>query len=73
MSTALVKNRRKLLKVTLASLSGTMLEFYDHFIYGTAAAIVFPTVFFSDLDPHLALVLSLIIYGVALSLGRWVL
>mgnify|MGYP005755931253 FL=1 len=65
MSTALVKNRRKLLKVTLASLSGTMLEFYDHFIYGTAAAIVFPTVFFSDLDPHLALVLSLIIYGVA--------
>lgn len=58
-------SRSKLLKVTLASLSGTMLEFYDHFIYGTAAAIVFPSVFFSGLDPQLALLLSLIIYGIA--------
>ena len=37
----------KLLQVTLASLFGTMLEFYDHFIYGTAAAVIFPTVFFA--------------------------
>ena len=58
-------SRKKLLKVTLASLSGTMLEFYDHFIYGTAAAIVFPSVFFSGLDPKLGLLLSLIIYGIA--------
>ena len=49
----------KLLQVTLASLFGTMLEFYDHFIYGTAAAVIFPTVFFAGLDKDLALLLSL--------------
>ena len=55
----------KLLQVTLASLFGTMLEFYDHFIYGTAAAVIFPTVFFSGLDKDLALLLSLAVYGIA--------
>ena len=55
----------KLLQVTLASLFGTMLEFYDHFIYGTAAAVIFPTVFFAGLDKDLALLLSLAVYGIA--------
>jgi MFS family permease len=55
----------KLLQVTLASLFGTMLEFYDHFIYGTAAAGIFPTVFFAGLDKDLALLLSLAVYGIA--------
>lgn len=56
---------RKLLRVTLASLFGTMLEFYDHFIYGTAAAVIFPAVFFAGLSEQLALLLSLAIYGIA--------
>lgn len=56
---------KKLLQVTLASLFGTMLEFYDHFIYGTAAAVIFPTVFFAGLDEGLALLLSLAVYGIA--------
>lgn len=54
-----------LIKVTLASLVGTSLEFYDHFIYGTAAALVFPKVFFSQMTPQLALLLSLLTYGIA--------
>ncbi len=56
---------RDLLKVTLARLFGTMLEFYDHFIYGTAAALIFPKVFFAGLPSDVALILSLIIYGIA--------
>lgn len=59
------KKPSSLLRVTLASLAGTTLEFYDHFIYGTAAALVFPTVFFSQLSAELALLLSLVTYGVA--------
>ena len=34
-------------KVALTSLSGTSIEWYDFFLYGTAAAVIFPTSFFS--------------------------
>ncbi|MCV7180134.1 MFS transporter, partial [Mycolicibacterium sphagni] len=33
-------------KVGAASLLGTTIEYYDFFVYGTAAALAFPTVFF---------------------------
>ncbi|WP_208611185.1 MFS transporter [Serratia oryzae] len=59
------KRQSSLLRVTLASLAGTTLEFYDHFIYGTAAALVFPTIFFSQVSTELALLLSLVTYGIA--------
>lgn len=39
---------RAIRKVALTSLAGTSIEWYDFFIYATAAALVFPTVFFSD-------------------------
>ena len=35
-------------KVVVASFIGTTIEWYDYFIYGTAAALVFPTLFFPD-------------------------
>ena len=52
-------------KVATASLVGTSLEFYDHFIYGTAAALVFPKLFFSQSEPSMALLLSLLTYSIA--------
>src|SRR5215510_13327799 len=52
-------------KVAAASLAGTTLELYDHFIYGTAAALVFPKLFFPQSDPLVATLLSFASYGVA--------
>lgn len=52
-------------RVAAASLIGTTLEFYDHFIFGTAAALVFPKLFFPQSDPFIATLLSLLSYGIA--------
>src|SRR4051794_41843328 len=38
-------------RVVLASLIGTAIEWYDFFLYGTAAALVFNRLFFPSLDP----------------------
>ena len=43
-------------KVAMTSLAGTSIEWYDFFLYGTAAALVFPRAFFpGDMDPWVAL------------------
>ena len=50
--------RRHLVRAVVASTIGTTVEWYDFFLYGSAAALIFPRLFFSGLDPYLANVLS---------------
>ena len=46
-------------KVVVASLIGTAIEFFDFYIYATAAVIVFPHIFFPQGDPTAATLQSL--------------
>ncbi len=43
---------------------GSALEYYDFFIYATAASLVFPQIFFPSSNPKVAIVASLATYGV---------
>jgi metabolite-proton symporter len=53
-----------IVKVVFASLVGTAVEWYDFFLYGSAAALVFGTLFFPDADPVNATLLAFGTYAV---------
>ena len=66
-------------KATASGWIGSALEYYDFFIYATAASLIFPQIFFPKGDPKVAIVASLATYGVgyvarpigAFVLGHW--
>ncbi|HEY5980337.1 MAG TPA: MFS transporter [Microlunatus sp.] len=51
-------------RATLASTAGSALEYFDFALYGLASALIFPTLFFSNLDPATALIASFATFGV---------
>jgi metabolite-proton symporter len=52
-------------QVLFASLIGTTIEFFDFYIYATAAVLVFPALFFPPSDPASARLASLATFGIA--------
>ena len=51
-------------QVAIASLVGTALEWYDYFLYGTAAALIFNQLFFPEADPLVGTLLAFATFGV---------
>ncbi|WP_412058415.1 MFS transporter [Bartonella sp. DGB2] len=51
--------------ILLASLIGTTIEFFDFYVFATAAALVFPKLFFPSENTNLALLQSFLIFGAA--------
>ncbi len=51
-------------KIARAAFVGTALEWYDYFLFGTAAAIVFNRLFFTELDPTAATLAAFATFGV---------
>jgi MFS family permease len=66
-------------KATASGWIGSALEYYDFFIYATAASLIFPQIFFPPGNPRVAIIASLATYGVgyvarpigAFFLGHW--
>lgn len=57
--------KQSMRKVALTSLAGTSIEWYDFFLYGTAAAVVFPKAFFpQDLPAMVLLIISFSTFAV---------
>ena len=57
--------KQRMRKVALTSLAGTSIEWYDFFLYGTAAAVVFPKAFFpQDLPAMVLLIISFSTFAV---------
>ena len=52
-------------QVLMASLVGTTIEFFDFYVYATAAVLVFPTLFFPNSDPTTALLSSFATFSIA--------
>ncbi len=52
------------MKVVLASVFGTIIEWYDFFVYGTAAALVFGKLFFPTTDPWIGTIAAVSVYAV---------
>lgn len=58
------EGRTPLRRVVMASLIGTTIEWYDFFLYGSAAALVFNRLFFPEYDPLVGTLLAFATYAV---------
>src|SRR2546421_4250835 len=58
------QRRQQVVRAMVASAVGTSIEWYDFFLYGVAAALVFPQKYFPQSDPFVGTLLSFSTYFV---------
>ncbi|QIM50305.1 MHS family MFS transporter [Pusillimonas sp. DMV24BSW_D] len=58
------RSRRQYVTAGIASMMGTTIEWYDFFLYGTAAALIFNKIFFPDIDPLMGTLAAFATYSV---------
>src|SRR5215467_14932764 len=58
------QRRQQMVRAMVASAVGTSIEWYDFFLYGVAAALVFPQKYFPESDPFTGTLLSFTTYFV---------
>src|SRR5688500_12890145 len=58
------ERRKMMIRAVVSSAAGTTIEWYDFFLYGVAAALVFPQKFFPGSDPYVGTLLSFSTYFV---------
>jgi metabolite-proton symporter len=58
-------DRKKMRKISTASVIGTTVEWYDLFLFGTASALVFNRIFFPELDGAIGTILSFLTFASA--------
>ncbi len=63
-ATARTQPETNIIRVVAASMAGTTVEWYDFFLYGVAAAVVFPSVFFAASDPTIGTLQSLATFAI---------
>ena len=51
-------------RILFASLAGSVIEWYDFYLYGTATGLVFSTLYFPNHDPAISLLLAFVTFGV---------
>ncbi|MEV5540093.1 MFS transporter [Saccharopolyspora shandongensis] len=64
MAQAMTRRTNSVRMVAIGSFVGTTIEWYDFFLYGTAAALVFSPLFFPDVSPAIGLIAAFGTYAV---------
>src|SRR5207245_4747865 len=68
------EHRKQMLRAVVASTVGTSIEWYDYFLFGTMAALVFPKLFFPKSDPLTGTLYNYAIFVVGFAarpVGAW--
>src|SRR3546814_10324611 len=58
------RSSRRYVTAGIASMMGTTIEWYDFFLYGTAAALIFNKIFFPEFDPLMGTLAAFATYSV---------